>query len=42
MTVTENYHEWTSCEVYGHQFEASEESPNTRVCHSCGETYTED
>lgn len=39
MSDTQNYHEWTSCEVYGHNFEPLEESdPEVpRSCLDCGE-----
>lgn len=34
-----NWHEWTSCEFYGHNFEASEDNPLLTTCTDCGESY---
>ncbi len=39
MTNDEHYHEWTSCEMYGHVFEQDEDNPNRHVCRDCGESY---
>ncbi len=40
----ENYHEWTSCQMYGHRFYESETRPGVHVCQDCHEEYedTED
>lgn len=37
-------HEWSPCQVHGHQFEDDEDVPGRRVCvqAGCDESYDED
>jgi len=35
----EQYHEWTSCQMYGHNFLTDEEQPNYHYCSDCDEAY---
>lgn len=35
----ENYHEWTACEVYGHDYQ--EEPKGRHYCLQCGDAYYE-
>ena len=34
-----NYQDWTSCEMYGHDFVTDEDDPTRRYCTSCTESY---
>ena len=36
-----DYSEWTSCEMYGHQFEDTDGRPGWRTCRDCGDTYND-
>lgn len=42
MPDTENYSDWTSCEVFGHNFVESEETPGHFTCTDCYEEYDRD
>jgi len=37
--LEEDYSTWTACEMYGHNFVASESQPGMRYCTDCEETY---
>lgn len=37
MNADRPFHEWTSCEFYGHLFEADPDRPGWSRCTDCGE-----
>ncbi len=36
---TEDFSTWTACELYGHNYVASESQPGMHYCTDCDETY---
>lgn len=41
MTNEMNFHEWTSCEFYGHQFQDGPR-PGEHNCTDCGDRYCDE